>query len=41
MSKMENKILKKFEMTDVTIEFIEGVPMFELYSIGEALGYSI
>lgn len=39
MSKMENKILKKFEATDVTIEIIEGVPMFELYSVGMALGY--
>lgn len=37
---MENKILKKFEMTDVTIEIIDGVPMFELYSVGEALGYT-
>lgn len=36
---MENKILKKFETTDVTIEIINGVPMFELYSIGMALGY--
>lgn len=36
---MENKILKKFEATDVTIEIIDGVPMFELYSIGMALGY--
>lgn len=37
---MENKILKKFEATDVTIEIIDGVPMFELYSVGEALGYT-
>ena len=37
---MENKILKKFEVTDVTIEVIDGVPMFELYSVGEALGYT-
>lgn len=36
---MENKILKKFEATDVTIEIIDGVPMFELYSTGMALGY--
>lgn len=36
---MENKILKKFEATDVTIEIINGVPMFELYSTGMALGY--
>lgn len=36
---MENKILKKFEATDVTIEIIDGVPMFELYSTGIALGY--
>lgn len=36
---MENKILKKFEATDVTIEIIDGVPMFELYSVGMALGY--
>lgn len=35
----ENKILKKFEATDVTIELIDGVPMFELYSTGMALGY--
>lgn len=39
MSKMENKILKKFEATDIIIEIIEGVPMFELYSVGMALGY--
>lgn len=39
MSKMENKILKKFEVTDVTIEVVNGVPMFELYSVGMALGY--
>lgn len=37
--KKENKILKKFEVTDVTIEIIDGVPMFELYSTGMALGY--
>ncbi len=36
---MKNKILKKFEATDVTIEIINGVPMFELYSTGMALGY--
>ena len=36
---MENKILKKFEATDVTIEIIDGIPMFELYSTGMALGY--
>lgn len=35
----ENKILKKFEMTEITIEIINGVPMFELYSTGMALGY--
>lgn len=29
---MENKILKKFEATEVTIKIIEGIPMFELYS---------
>lgn len=40
MLKTENKILKKFEATDVTIEIINGVPMFELYSTGMALGYS-
>lgn len=40
MVKAENKILKKFETTDVTIEVINGVPMFELYSTGMALGYS-
>lgn len=39
MSKTENKILKKFEATDVIIEVIDGVPMFELYSTGMALGY--
>lgn len=39
MSKTENKILKKFEVTDVIIKVIEGVPMFELYSTGMALGY--
>ena len=38
-NKTENKILKKFEATDVTIEIIDGVPMFELYSTGMALGY--
>ena len=37
---MENKILKKFEATDVIIEVIDGIPMFELYSTGMALGYS-
>lgn len=37
---MENKILKKFEATNVTIEVIDEVPMFELYSVGEALGYT-
>lgn len=37
---MENKILKKFEATDVTIKIIDEVPMFELYSVGEALGYT-
>ena len=36
----ENKILKKFEATDVTIEIIDGKPMFELYSTGMALGYA-
>lgn len=36
----ENKILKKFEATDVTIEVIDGKPMFELDSVGIALGYS-
>lgn len=40
MSKIENKILKKFEVTDVIIEIIEGIPMFEVYSVGEALGYT-
>lgn len=39
MTKTENRILKKFEATDVTIEIIDGVPMFELYSTGMALGY--
>lgn len=39
MQKTTNKILKKFEATDVTIEIIDGVPMFELYSTGMALGY--
>lgn len=39
MNKSENKILKKFEATDVIIEVIDGVPMFELYSTGMALGY--
>lgn len=39
MSKTENKILKKFGATDVIIEVIDGVPMFELYSTGMALGY--
>lgn len=36
---MQNKILKKFEATDVIIEIIDEVPMFELYSTGMALGY--
>ncbi len=40
MTKTENRILKKFEATDVTIEIIDGVPMFELYSTGAALGYT-
>lgn len=40
MTKTENRILKKFEATDVTIEIIDGVPMFELYSVGAALGYT-
>ena len=39
MSEVENKILKKFEATNVIIEVIDGVPMFELYSTGLALGY--
>lgn len=39
MTKTENRILKKFEATDVTIEIIDGVPMFELYSTGMALGH--
>lgn len=39
MLNTENKILKKFEATDVVIEVINGVPMFELYSTGMALGY--
>lgn len=39
MTKTENRILKKFETTDVTIEIINGFPMFELYSTGMALGY--
>ena len=38
MIKTENRILKKFEAIDVTIEIIDGVPMFELYSTGMALG---
>lgn len=38
-NKIENKILKKFEATDVIIEVIDGIPMFELYSTGMALGY--
>lgn len=37
---MENKILKKFEATNVAIEVVDGVPFFELYSVGEALGYT-
>lgn len=40
MTKTENRILKKFEATDVTIEIIDGVIMFELYSVGAALGYT-
>lgn len=40
MSKTENKILKKFEATNVIIELIDGVPMFEVYSTGMALGYT-
>jgi phage antirepressor YoqD-like protein len=40
MSKTENKILKKFEATDVIIEVIDGLPMFEIYSTGMALGYA-
>ena len=40
MTKPENRILKKFEATDVTIEIVKGVPMFELYSVGVALGYT-
>lgn len=36
---MQNAILKKFETTNVVIEMINGVPMFELYSVGMALGY--
>jgi phage antirepressor YoqD-like protein len=39
MNDIENRILKKFETTDVTIEIIDGIPMFELYSTGMALGY--
>lgn len=39
MIKFENRILKKFEATDVTIEIIDGVPMFEIYSTGMTLGY--
>lgn len=39
MTKIENRILKKFDTTEVTIEIIDGVPMFELYSTGMALGY--
>ena len=39
MTKTENKILKKFEATDVIIEIIDGLPIFELYSTGMALGY--
>jgi len=40
MKKTENRILKKFETTDVVIEVIDGVPMFEIYSTGMALGYT-
>lgn len=40
MSNEDNKILKKFEATDVIIEIIDGVPMFELNSVGIALGYT-
>lgn len=36
---MENKILKKFEATNVEIEIINGILMFELYSVGMAIGY--
>lgn len=36
----ENKILKKFEATDVTIEIVNGKPLFELYSAGMAIGYT-
>lgn len=36
---MDNKILKRFEATDVIIEVIDGIPVFELYSTGMALGY--
>lgn len=39
MTNTGNKILKKFEATDVIIEIIDGIPMFELYSTGMALGY--
>lgn len=40
MQYTQNKILKKFEATDVIIEVVNEVPMFELYSTGMALGYS-
>lgn len=36
----KNIILKKFEATDVIINVVDGVPMFELYSVGMALGYT-
>ena len=36
----QNKILKKFEATDVTIEVVDGKPLFELYSAGMAIGYT-
>lgn len=33
-----NKIMK-FENTPIDVQVINGVPMFELYSTGMALGY--
>jgi phage antirepressor YoqD-like protein len=39
METSTNRILKKFHTTDIAIEVINGVPMFELYSTGMALGY--
>lgn len=39
-SSRKNIILKKFEATDVIVNVVDGVPMFELYSVGMALGYT-